>query len=161
MTQIIKLYVHGTAWLWLFSPAYLVHIAEEYWGGKPADPSTKKMSSFDLTSTQFLVLTGMGWGSMILGILLAQRLKFPQYLMVILGTAVLANALSHTFSALATRRYNAGLISGLVIFAPLGATTLINLTDSMALRRYLSGVALGLLTQVFASLLASRGRKLL
>jgi hypothetical protein len=160
MAQVISWYVHGVVWPWLFPAAYLIHLADEYWGSKPESSSTTKMTSFDLTSAQFLVLNAGAMMLLIFGILLAQKLRFPQLLMVILGTAVLANASSHTFSFLVTGRSNPGLVSGLLIFAPLGGLTLISLAGSMGLRRYLAGIALGLVTQVFVSLLASKGSRL-
>ena len=91
---------------------------------------------------------------MVCGIVLAQRFRFPQFMVVCLGTTFLLNGISHIFSSLVIVGYNAGVISGSVIFIPLGLATLISLRNSMRRQRYTIGVLLGIGIQGIATILA-------
>jgi uncharacterized membrane protein HdeD (DUF308 family) len=147
-------------WPWLFPLTYLVHIAEEYWGGEGYTAHLSKTKGVDLTSMRFLLMTGAGLALMIAGIPLAQMFKFPQLLLVMLGTVVLVNGLSHVVSSVATARYNPGLVTGMLLWIPLGAITLVQLRDRMSVARFLTAVAIGVSIQAVVSLLSLRGGKL-
>jgi hypothetical protein len=133
--------------LWLFPAAYLVHIVEETWGvGVP--------HGINLSLVQFFVLSGAAWVLLVVGVLLARRLGFSQFLQVCLATVFLLNGFSHIFNSARFAMYDAGVISGTLIFIPLGALTLFALRNAMARRRYFVGIVLGLLMQAAAFVLA-------
>ena len=152
--------VTNTIWPWLFPLTYLLHIAEEYWGGDGYTAYLSRTKGVDLTSRRFLFMTGVGLALMIVGIPLAYTFKFPQLLMVILGTVFLVNGVSHTISAVLTARYNPGLLTGILIWIPLGIVTLVQLRDRMSAARYLTAVAGGVAIQVVVSLLSLKGGRL-
>ena len=91
---------------------------------------------------------------MVGGILLSIRFRFPQLLEIVLGTVVVLNALSHIINCVIIRGYDAGVITGTLIFIPLGVTSLIRLRNSMRWPRYSAAVALGLAGQAIITLLA-------
>jgi len=128
-------------WAWLFPLTYLVHIAEEHWGGYSA--YLWRVQGIVLTPTRFLILNGIGWLLFVAGILLAQRRGFIDWMSVCLGTIVLANGLSHTLSAIWMGAYNPGLLSGLLLFIPLGAATLLGLRRNMRWRRFVIAMLVG------------------
>lgn len=129
--------------LWLFPAAYLVHIVEETWGvGVP--------HGINLSLAQFFVLSGAAWALMLAGVLLARRFGFSQFLQVCLATVFLLNGFSHIVNSARFAMYDAGVISGTLIFIPLGALTLFALRNAMARRRYFVGIVLGLLMQAAA-----------
>jgi len=134
-------------WLWLFPPAYLLHAIEELKG-------VRALHGINLSLKQFLALSTAAWLLLVLGILLAQKFRFPQLFGVCLGTAVFVNALSHIFNSLVIAGYDAGVISGTLIFIPLGLVTLVSLRNSMRPLRYTAGIALGLAIQGIATILA-------
>ena len=133
-------------WLWLFPLVYLLHIIEEIKGVGHV---------INLPLNVFLILSIAAWLLMTCGIVLAQRFGFPQFMGVILGSTVFLNGLWHIFNSLINRGYDAGLISGIVIFMPLGLATLINLRNSMRRQRYIVGVVLGMTIQTIAMILAA------
>ncbi len=133
-------------WLWLFPLVYFLHIIEEINGIG---------HGINLSLNVFLLLSTAAWLLMTCGIALAQRFGFPQFLGVCLGSTVFLNGLSHIFHSLINHRLDAGLISGTVIFIPLGLATLINLRNSMRTRRYIAGVVFGMVIQTMATLLAA------
>jgi|SRR5919205_4027222 hypothetical protein len=133
-------------WLWLFPLVYLLHILEEIKGIG---------HGINLSLDVFLILSTAAWLLMTCGIVLAQRFGFPQFMGVCLGSTVFLNGLSHIFNSLINRGYDAGLISGSVIFVPLGLATLIHLRNSMRRQRYIVGVVLGMVIQTIATILVA------
>ena len=74
---------------------------------------------------------------------------------VCLGATVFLNGLTHIINSLVYGRYDAGLISGTVVFLPLGLMTLISLRSSMRRQRYIVGVLLGMVIQAIALVIAA------
>ncbi|PYS81495.1 MAG: hypothetical protein DMF70_09210 [Acidobacteria bacterium] len=137
----------GSRRLWLFVLVYPLHILEEVRG-------VGVSHGINLSLKQFLVLSGAGCLLMVVGILLSIRFRFPQLLEIVFGTVVVLNALSHITNCIVIRGYDAGVITGTLIFIPLGVTSLIRLRNSMRWPRYSVGVAFGLVGQVIITVLA-------
>jgi len=135
-------------WLWLFPFAYLLHIIEEF---RSVGPSHGINISPDL----FLILSSITWLLMICGIVLAQRFGFPQFMGVCLGTTVFLNGITHIINSFIYGRYDAGVVTGSVIFIPLGLATLLSLRNSMRTQRYILGVLVGLVIQAIALVIAA------
>jgi hypothetical protein len=149
---------YQSLWPWLFPSAYFIHLIEEYLGGGALyGTSPARLKSINLTPRQFLIVNGIALLLMILGISLSRKFKFPEWLLVCLGTVVLINGLSHTVSSLAMAGYNPGLITGLLLFIPLGAITLIRLKTRMNVLRYCIAMVVGIAVHGIVSLLARRG----
>ena len=130
---------------WLFPAAYLVHIVEETWGvGR----------GINLSLTQFFVYSGVAWALLVVGVLLGRKLGFSQLLQVCLGAVFLVNGFSHLGKCVRVAGYDAGVITGTLIFIPLGALALYALWDEMSRRRYFVGVGIGLVMQAVATLLS-------
>lgn len=91
---------------------------------------------------------------MIIGIVLSRKYRFPHLVGVCLGTVFLLNGFSHIINSLVITGYDAGVISGTVIFIPLGIATLISLRNKMSRLRYGAGIALGLVIQGIATIVA-------
>lgn len=145
--------------LWLFPATYLLHIAEEYWGGGGFSAYVARVRGVNLPPSRFLLMNGIGLALMILGVALSQRYKFSQWLLVCLGMVAMGNGLSHTVNSIVTREYNPGVISGFFIWIPLGLVALIQARKKMAGRRYwvALGIGIGILL-VVALLTLSGGR---
>ena len=133
--------------LWLFLLVYPLHIIEEIRG-------VGAFRGINLSLKQLFILSGAACLLMVIGILLAQRFRFPQLLEIVFGTVFLLNGLSHIINSVVIRGYDAGLITGTLIFIPLGVTSLVRLRNSMRRLRYLAGVALGLAAQGIITVLA-------
>lgn len=160
MTRLLASY--AAPWLWLFPITYVIHIAEEYWGGGGFSAHMAAAKGVRLTRARFLFLTGLGLLLMIVGIRTAQALGFPQLLCLILGGVVLLNGLSHAFGSITTKAYNPGLITGVLLWLPLGAITLLALREKMPAQRYMIGVAIAEAIQVTVSALAQKsGEKMI
>jgi hypothetical protein len=144
---------------WLIPLAYLIHISEEYWGGGGYSAYMARVRGVQISPVRFLVLNGIGCGLMLLGMFLARRLRFLEWLVVCLCTVEAANGVSHTLTAVVKSSYNPGLVTGLLLFIPLGAASLYLLKKSMSRNRYLTAMAVGVAIQGVVSLLALSGGK--
>ena len=146
-TDKINSHFSASRWLWLFPPIYLLHIIEERWGvGAP--------HGINLSLKAFVILSGAAWVLMIVGVWLAVRLGFPQFLAVCLGTLFFVNALSHIANCIFIAGYDAGVITGTLLFIPLGLITLIRLRKRLQPKRYFAAIAIGLVIQGIAMILA-------
>lgn len=130
---------------WLFPAAYLLHIVEEYWGVG---------HGINLSPARFFVYSGAAWALMVVGVFLGRKLGFSQFIQLCLGAVFLVNGFSHLGKCVRVAGYDAGVITGTLIFIPLGALTLYALWNAMARRRYFVAVVLGLLMQAIATILS-------
>ena len=137
----------GSRRLWLFLLVYPLHILEEIRG-------VGVSHGINLSLKQFFILSGSAFLLLAIGILLAQKFRFPQLLEIVLGTVFVLNALSHITNCIVIRGYDAGVITGTLIFIPLGVASLIRLRSSMRWPRYFAAVGLGIVTQGVIILLA-------
>jgi hypothetical protein len=143
---------------WLFPPAYVIHATEEFLGGGALAAATStNLKGVNLNAKQFLIINGIAFLILIVAIVLPHIFRFPEWMLVCLGTILSINAVSHTVSTVMMREYNPGVITGLLIFLPLGAITLLGLKSRMSTRRYLTAVAVGIAVHGIIMLLALRG----
>lgn len=148
-------------WPWLFPVAYLTHLAEEYVGGGALYiTALTKLKGLNLTPREFLIISSVALLLLILGIILSQKFKFPEWFLVCLGTILLINGFIHAITTLLTVNYNPGVITGILIFIPLGIITLIRLKMRMSGRRYLMAIAVGIVIHGVVTLLALKGGNL-
>jgi hypothetical protein len=146
-TDLNNSHAPGSRRIWLFLLVYPLHVIEEIRG-------VGAFHGINLSLKQFFILTGAGCLLLVIGILLAQRFRFPQLLEIVLGTVFLVNGLSHIINSVAIAGYDAGLITGTLILIPLGLTSLVRLRNSMGRLRYFAAVALGLVAHGIITLLA-------
>src|SRR5215510_5470444 len=115
---------YGSLRLWLYALAYPLHAIEEIRGvGASHGINLSRIAFFSISGAAALIL--------VIAIVLARRFRFPQFLEIILGTVVIANAVSHIVNSIAISGYDAGLITGTLLFVPLGVTTMLSLRSSM------------------------------
>jgi hypothetical protein len=145
-------------WSWLFPLSYLIHIAEEYWGGEGYPAYILRLRGVHMSTARFLVAQSVGFILVTIAVVLARRFKFLPMMLVILGAVVAGNALTHTVTALSILKYGPGLFSSIFIWGPLGIATMIRfkryLDDQ---RQYGLGIAIGIGINVVVGILTMRG----
>lgn len=146
--------------LWLFPATYLIHIAEEYWGGGGFPAYVARTRGINLAPSRFLLMNGIGLALMSAGVVLSRRYGFARWLLVCYGMVTMGNGLSHTINTVLTREYNPGLVSGLLIWIPLGLVALIHVKGQMPPRRYWTALAIGIGILGVVALLTMSGGKL-
>ena len=142
------------SWVWLFPLTYLIHIAEEQWGGEGFPAWVARFGGVPFTPANFLALNVGACLLMTVGLVLVLRFRAMRWLLCSFATVVLLNGLAHLAASLLTASYSPGLISGLLLWAPLGAAALARLRSRLTGRSFWSGVTVGLLMHAVVALLA-------
>jgi hypothetical protein len=159
----LKAYLSDTSitfWSWLFPVTYLMHVAEEYWIGGGYSQYLLKLRGVHLSPTRFLISQSVGLALMIIGILIARRLKFLRILLVILGGVVMVNGITHTATSLTYWSYGPGLITSLFVWLPLGIATLIRFYGTISPRKYWMAVAIGVGINAAIAIFTMRGGRI-
>jgi hypothetical protein len=147
-------------WSWLFPLTYLIHIAEEYWGGEGYSAYIFRMRGVHLSPARFLAAQSIGFVLVTLAVILARQLHFPQTMLLILGTIVLINGLTHSVTSLTTHSYGPGLYSSVFIWIPLGLITLLGFKRGVSRQRYWLCVGIGAVVNVLIGVITMRGGRL-
>ena len=145
-------------WSWLFPLSYIIHIAEEYWGGEGYPAYIFKLRGVHMSTTRFLVAQSVGFLLVTIGVLIARRLKFLPMMLVILGSVCATNALTHTVTALSILEYGPGLFSSIFVWGPLGVATIIRFKSRIRKQKqYWLAIAIGVGINVVVGVLTMRG----
>ncbi len=153
--------IPATAWLWLFVITYVIHIAEEYWGGDGYSAHLLERTGVYMSPSRFLIVQAIGVALMAAGVLIAKRLHFPNALAVIYGATVLGNAVTHIVNSLRALEYEPGLISSIVVWVPLGLFTILYFRNYvLKANRFWISIAIGVGINVAISLIEMRGGRL-
>ena len=139
-------------WAWLFPLSYLAHIAEEYWGGFHV--WIARFWGVESSDANFLAWNGGALVMMCVGVGLVLATKSYRWLLVSFGTVVLINAVAHALGSVATRSYSPGLVTGLLLYAPLGLFTLLRARRSVNARTLRAGLIVGVAMHAVVVLLA-------
>jgi hypothetical protein len=145
---------------WLFPLTYLIHIAEEYWGGEGYAAYIMRVRGVELTNARFVLAQSLGIIFMAAGILLARRFNFSHMMLIIMASIVLVNGLTHTMTSVSSRTYGPGLLSSLLIWIPFSIVCLIYFRNSISRKRYLLAIAIGLGVNVLVFVITMRGARL-
>ena len=147
-------------WMWLFPVTYLVHIAEEYWGGEGYTAYLYRLRGVHLSTARFLAFQALGVVLICIGIVISLNLKWPRFFLTIMGALVLSNGITHTVTALRHGGYGPGLVSCVLIWIPLGLVTLILLQGEMPTLRFVVASLIGFGINAAVALIAIRGGRL-
>lgn len=149
-----------TFWSWLFPITYLIHIAEEYWIGEGYSAYILRIRGVHLTPARFWIAQSIGAVLMIAGVLLARWFKFPQTMLIILGTTALVNGLTHAVTTFASGSYGPGLYSSVFLWIPLGLATLIYFKRDVIRWKYWTAIGIGIAINGAVGIIAMRGGRL-
>jgi hypothetical protein len=147
-------------WLWVFPLTYLIHIAEEYWGGEGYPAYILRLRGVHMSTSRFLVAQSVGVVLVTIGVILARRFRFPQMMLIILGAIVLVNGITHTVTAVSIMGYGPGLWSSILIWTPLGVFTLLRFRNAVSRKQYWIAIAIGVGVNVVVGILTMRGGRI-
>ena len=153
--------ISASRWLWLFPITYLIHVAEEFWGGEGYSAHLMRTKGVSMSPARFLAVQAIGTALMAVGIIVAKRLRFPNMMVVMMGAIVLGNALTHSISAFRRQAYEPGLISAILIWMPLGLFSLIYFRRFvMNQTRFWIAVIVGIGVNVVIAVITMRGGRI-
>lgn len=148
------------AWGWLFPATYALHILEEVWGGEGFPAWLAHFAGVNLAGGQFLTWNIVALLLMTAGVVLAWRFRRLRWLLVAYAVAFLLNAFSHLAASLYTASYSPGLISGLLLWLPFGAWSLLRFRKTVSRRQQRAGLLVGLLMHCVVLALTLLGERL-
>lgn len=126
---------------WLLPPAYVAHVAEEYWGGFPA--WLNRTVGASLTEERFLEFNAFLLLGMVAAVVAARAVRPLRGLLVTVATVVVLNAGLHVGGTVVTGRYSPGAITAVLLWAPLGTAILRGLWRELPRLVFLPAVLVG------------------
>jgi uncharacterized membrane protein HdeD (DUF308 family) len=146
-------------WLWFFPVSYLVHAAEEFWGGEGYTAYLYRLRGVHISRTRFVVLHLLGLTLISTGLIIAQVLHFPVFMIVIFGALIFSNGISHTVTAIWDRGYGPGLITS-IAWIPLGAFAVYDMFGQISNLRLEIAAVIGIGMNAGVAILTMKGGKL-
>lgn len=137
---------------WLFPVTYLIHILEEWFGGFVAWYA--RTVGAGLGEGAFLSLNVAALAGMTLGVVLAYKFGALRWLIVSFGAVTALNGAAHVAASLATLSYSPGVVSGALVWLPLGFVTVRAGRGALKRRSFVAGLVVGALMHAVVTLLA-------
>jgi hypothetical protein len=141
-------------WLILLPLSYLLHLAEEWWGGEGFAAWTARAIGSRVSTTRFLILNSIVWpvfALLTLGAILRPRLAwFP----TTFATVVVVNACLHVLGTLVTSSYSPGLVTGVLLYLPVGIAALAQGRSEMSASSFGRAVLLGFVIHAAVAVIA-------
>ena len=149
-----------TLWLSLFPITYVIHFAEEYWGGEGYSAYLFRLRGVHLSPLRFVAFQAFGFVLFVLAGVISKQLKFPEFMIVVLAGLVLCNGITHTITALWAGGYGPGLLSSVLLWIPLGVVTLVLMFGRITHSRLALATTIGFAINGIVALVAIRGGRL-
>jgi Protein of unknown function with HXXEE motif len=130
--------------VWLFPPTYVIHLTEEYLAAGGFPLWAERTLAIRFSNAEFTAWSTLALGLTCFGAWLVSRDSKFRFIEIALAIAVLGNVAMHVFASLLTWTYSPGLVSGVLIWIPLGAVRLRSARRASTRRGYIAGVYLGL-----------------
>jgi hypothetical protein len=132
-------------WAWLLPAAYVCHMAEEAFGGHGLMEWMAAGGGVRLSLAEFIGLSLVGAGGMCLAAWAARRSKAWRWLLVSGATIVFVNGIWHITICIMTRSYIPGVLTGTVLYVPIGGIFLFRLWRLMSPWVFLFAVFVGMI----------------
>lgn len=138
--------------VWLFVAAYVAHVLEELAGGFPRWLAT--VIGRSLPYRDFLVINAVALIVLIACARAATRRESLGWIGIGIATVLFANGLVHLFGSLGTGTYSPGLVTGVVLYLPLGQLALLRAMHQVPHAFFWKGVAFGLAAHAVVTAIA-------
>jgi hypothetical protein len=119
------------------SPAYLAHIAEEWWGGFV--PWLQHYGP--VTAAKFLILNAIIWSFLTAAVILASRSARFGFVALVASAALGLNGIVHLVASVVTASYSPGAVTGALLYIPLAAAIWRNASHWSERRLHLPAIA--------------------
>lgn len=146
-TQTFRWKFYDPVVLWLFPVTYVLHLSEEWLSSAPIAHWTTRADR-PLDGTSFIGANIVGLLLMLIGIRLAPGSTRFHWIVPALATAVLLNTGGHLLGSVSIGGYSAGLITGVILWIPLGMLTLMRVWDQASARTLVAGIIVGVVIEL-------------
>lgn len=143
--------------VWLFPASYVLHLAEEYAAGGGFPLWLERALGIGFTKTEFLAWNAFALALMCVGAWLVAGHPRFRFVEIAMAVAVLGNVAAHATASLLTWTYSPGLVTGLVLWGPLGAIRLRSARLASTPRARRAGTYIGLSAVLIATAIVALG----
>ena len=123
---------------------FAVHLAEEFWGGIGFSAWVRLHSGIPLTEAIALRLNATFFVVMAVPVTVGWLYRPARWLFVPLGAAELTNGVLHLITSLLTLSYSPGVVSGVLLWIPLGIHVIRTANRIWPTPQIVAGALLGL-----------------
>jgi hypothetical protein len=141
-------------WPLLLPASYLLHLVEEWFGGEGFAVWTRRALGQPVSTTRFLILNAVVWPLFTALTLAAIKKPAVSWFLTSFGTIVVINALLHGFGTLASSSYSPGLVTGLLLYLPLGSLAIRRGLHQLPSGAFARAVFLGVAAHAVVALIA-------
>jgi hypothetical protein len=129
--------------VWLFPATYVIHLMEEYAAGDGFCGWAERALGITISVREFLVWNAVALTLVCVGAVLVTSQARFRWIEIALSIAVLGNVAAHLIASVLTRTYSPGLISGVLMWVPVGILRLSAAFHLSSSRGRTAGVGLG------------------
>jgi hypothetical protein len=129
----------------------LAHQLEEYFGKFPIWYSN--LLDAQLSDQDFIMINGIGL-LLISGFSLSYFFNKNNLILVALGTLIFVNGIIHLVLSIFTLSYSPGVISGVILFLPLGTSIYLRILPKLEKKEKIAAISIGLLLLFSVSMIA-------
>ena len=137
--------------VWLVVAAFAAHVVEEYLASFPG--WFAQLSGRPLPVAAFLWINGVALPAIVV-ITWAGLRRGWDWIPIALGTIVLVNGVGHLLGSLATGTYSPGLLTGIMLYLPLGQLLLIRAWHQASGTTLATGILSGIVAHMGVTLTA-------
>ena len=137
----------------LLPAAFLLHLAEEWFGGLPA--WTLTAPGFDIAPERFLLINAIAFPLFTIGSLAAFRDQRAAWLGASIAALLGLNGVLHSLATLGLGYYMPGTVTGLLLYIPLSFVVLRSLSTRLSAAVFAGAVLFGVLLHGLVPFLAS------
>ncbi|HEX8177463.1 MAG TPA: HXXEE domain-containing protein [Pyrinomonadaceae bacterium] len=130
-------------WIWLFPSTYLIHALEEYFCGEGFYRWVARVIGRGMTAEQFVIINSLALLLMIAGVVIFRKTPSVRWLTITFATITFINAVAHLAGSILTGTYSPGVVSGVLLWIPLGAATFYRARNGVTRRSFIAGVLVG------------------
>lgn len=138
---------------WLLPPAYAAHILEEWFGGFPAWIGLVVGSP--LPRVWFIVINAIAMAMAIAATRASTTREDFGWAGIGVAAVLFVNGFAHALGTVIMRTYSPGLITGVVLYVPLGGLVLLRASTQAQPGAFGRGVAVGLAAHALVFVLAA------
>ena len=131
-------------WVWLVPAAYIVHVVEEAFGGHGLLEWMAGGGGVDLSLVEFLGVNLVGLGALCLAAWASRKWAAWRWPLVSGATIFIANGVWHAAICLMSSSYIPGVLTGIVVYIPLGCIVMFRLRHLVSPRMYISAIVIGM-----------------
>jgi hypothetical protein len=128
--------------VWLFPICFSLHLIEEWFGGFPEWAA--RVVGSELPRGAFIGINALALLVMLMAVRATVATERNGWMGIAVATILLVNGTAHILGSLVTRSYSPGLLTGIVLYLPLGQLTLMRAWLQSSRATFAGGVVAGL-----------------